>query len=88
MGAYATHNAFATALARITIGTFGRNLALRVMDPSVGAGNLLLAAIEQYSRGGTDADLKRIVLSMYGVELDPRARSCCLLIWLTGARSE
>jgi len=59
-----------------------------MVDPSVGAGNLMLAAIEQYGRGGTDAFLRKFILSLYGVELDPRARElCCLLIWLFGAES-
>lgn len=88
LGAYATHNAFASALARITIAPLQRGRTYRIVDPSVGAGNLLLAAIEQFGRGGTDAELKKFILSLHGVELDARARElCCLLIWLSGARS-
>lgn len=87
LGAYATHNAFASALTRITMGPLERGRAYRIVDPSVGAGNLLLAAIELYGRGGTDAELKKFILSLHGVELDARARElCCLLIWLAGAR--
>lgn len=86
LGAYATHNAFASALARITIGPLGAGRIPRMVDPSVGAGNLLLAAAELYGRGGTDAQLKRFILSLFGVELDPVARElCCLLLWLMGS---
>ncbi|KQW39040.1 hypothetical protein ASC76_13920 [Rhizobacter sp. Root404] len=86
MGAYATHNAFASALARITFEPLDKHRIHRMVDPSVGAGNLLLAAIELYGRGSTDAHLKKFILSLHGVELDPRARElCCLLIWLMGA---
>jgi hypothetical protein len=86
LGAYATHNAFASALARISIGPLEKGRIHRVVDPSVGAGNLLLAAIELYGRGSTDAHLKKFILSLYGVELDPQARElCCLLIWLMGS---
>jgi N-6 DNA Methylase len=88
LGAFATHNAFASALARISIGPLQRDRIYRMVDPSVGAGNLLLAAIELYGRGSTDANLKKFILSLTGVELDPRARElCCLLIWLFGESS-
>lgn len=88
MGAYATHNAFASALVRITIGPLDKRRVHRIVDPSVGAGNLLLAAIELYGCGSTDAHLKRFILSLHGVELDPCARElCCLLIWLIGSSS-
>ena len=88
LGAYATHNSFASALARITMQPLVRGRTYRIVDPSVGAGNLLLAAAELYGRGGTDAELKRFILSLHGVELDPTARElCCLLIWLFGFRS-
>jgi hypothetical protein len=88
LGAYATHNSFAAALARITMQPLTRGRAYRVVDPSVGAGNLLLAAAELYGRGGTDAELRKFILSLYGVDLDPAARElCCLLIWLFGFRS-
>lgn len=86
LGAYATHNAFASALARISIGPLARDRIYRIVDPSVGAGNLLLAAIELYGRGISDAHLKKFILSLHGVELDPHARElCCLLIWLMGS---
>ena len=86
LGAYATHNAFASALARISIGPLARDRIYRIVDPSVGAGNLLLAAIELYGRGVSDAHLKKFILSLHGVELDPHARElCCLLIWMVGS---
>jgi hypothetical protein len=86
MGAYATHNAFASALVRSTFSPLRTKKVLRIVDPSVGAGNLLLAAIEQFGRDGTDAGIRRFVLALNGVELDPKARElCCLLLWLAGA---
>ena len=86
LGAYATHNAFAAALARISIGPLARDRIYRIVDPSVGAGNLLLAAIELYGRGVSEVHLKRFILSLHGVELDPHARElCCLLIWMIGS---
>lgn len=88
LGAYATHDAFAAALARITLEPFGGERVSRIVDPSVGAGNLLLAAIEKFGRHRTDGHLKKFILSLYGVELDGRARElCCLLLWLSGAAS-
>lgn len=88
LGAFATHNAFAAALAGITMAPLNRGRIYRIVDPSVGAGNLLLAAIEKFGRGGTDGELKKFILSLHGVELDPKARElCCLLIWLSGVQS-
>ncbi|MCA8135668.1 N-6 DNA methylase [Burkholderia cepacia] len=85
LGAYATHNAFANALARITFSPLATDRIYRVVDPSVGAGNLLLAAFEQFGKSGTDSVRKKFLLSLHGMELDPRARElCCLLIWLAG----
>ena len=87
LGAYATHNAFASALARISMGPLARDRIYRIVDPSVGAGNLLLAAIELYGRGVSDSHLKKFILSLHGVELDPHARElCCLLIWMMGSK--
>ena len=86
LGAYATHNAFASALARITLDTLPERRAYRIVDPSVGAGNLLLAALELRGKSVVDSERKKFVLSLHGIELDPRARElCCLLIWLAGA---
>lgn len=86
LGAYATHNAFASALARITFETLPRDRTYRIVDPSVGAGNLLLAALELRGSSGSDGERKRLILSLHGMELDPKARElCCLLIWLAGA---
>ena len=87
LGAYATHYAFAMAIARIAISPLEKKNTLRIVDPSVGAGNLLRAAIERYAKGGTDRQVKNFVLNLYGAEIDPCARElCCLLIWLAGAR--
>jgi hypothetical protein len=86
MGAYATHDAFARALAKITLRPIADQKSLRIIDPSVGAGNLLLAALEQYGLRGTSRDKFNYIMSLHGVELDPVARElCCLLLWLSGA---
>ena len=86
LGAYATHHAFANAIARIAINPIGKKKTLRIVDPSVGPGNLLLAAIELFAKGGTDRQVKQFVLNLYGMDIDPCARElCCLLLWLTGA---
>lgn len=89
LGAYATHNAFAAAMARIAMAPMSSERILRVVDPSAGAGNLLLAAAEQFGRvkRRTNSEMRRLVLSLYGVELDPKARElCCLLLWLYGSK--
>ena len=63
-----------------------RKRTIRVLDPSVGAGNLLLAAIEQHAKAWTNKQIKKLIDNLYGVEIDPCARElCCLLIWLAGA---
>lgn len=86
LGAYATHYAFAKSIVRLAMLPHRKNGTLRIVDPCAGAGNLLLAAIEQYARGGTDRQAKNFILSVYGVEIDPCARElCCLLIWLASA---
>jgi predicted RNA methylase len=85
LGAYATHHAFARMLALVAVAPLAGNRTLRVLDPSAGAGNLLLAYLEQVGLQGTDAQARRVIRSVHGVELDPQVRElCCLLIWLVG----
>lgn len=90
LGAYATHNAFARMLALMAVAPLAsKHGTLRVVDPSAGAGNLLLAYLEQVGLQGTDARNRRVIRSLYGVELDPAVRElCCLLVWLVGEQAE
>jgi hypothetical protein len=88
MGAYATHHAFARMLAFVAAAPLPRLRPLRVIDPSVGAGNLLLAYVEQLGVHDSSAHLRGVIGSLHGMELDPLARElCCLLIWLVGEQS-
>lgn len=89
LGAYATHHAFARMLALVAVAPLAGQGTLRVVDPSAGAGNLLLAYLEQVGLQGTDAQNRRVIRSLYGVELDPAVRElCCLLIWLVGEQAQ
>ena len=86
LGAYATHQAFASTIARMAIDPLDKGRTARIVDPSVGAGNLLRAALEQYTAGQPDRQIRRVILNLFGVEIDPSARElCCLMIWLAGA---
>lgn len=88
MGAYATHHAFARMLALVAVTPLDRTRPLRVVDPSAGAGNLLLAFLEQLGISGSGADTRKAIAAVHGVELDPIARElCCLLIWLVGEQA-
>jgi hypothetical protein len=88
MGAYATHHAFARMLALVAAAPLPRTRSLRVVDPSVGAGNLLLAYVEQLGVRDTGERTRGVIGSLYGMELDPLARElCCLLLWLVGEPS-
>lgn len=88
MGAYATHHAFAQMLALVAAAPLPRTRPLRVLDPSVGAGNLLLAYVEQLGVNATSARLCGTLRALHGMELDPLARElCCLLLWLIGEQA-
>lgn len=88
MGAYATHHAFARMLALVAVAPLDRTRPLRVVDPSAGAGNLLLAFLEQLGISGGGAETRKAIAAVHGVELDPVARElCCLLIWLVGEQA-
>jgi hypothetical protein len=88
-GAYATPSSFAMGLVRMTLRPFlGTGAATRVIDPSAGAGALLIAALRTLSNGSNNRELRSIVYGIHGVEVDPASRElCCLLLWLNAARA-
>lgn len=83
-GAYATPAALATELVRATLAPLANTRRdLRIVDPSAGAGSLLLAALRLRRQQLPERGWRATVLGMHGVELDPVARElCCLLLWL------
>jgi hypothetical protein len=83
-GAYATPSIFANELATGTVAPFvGSKCLVRVIDPSAGAGALLLAAYRALSAGKTETSRRKILRGLYGLEVDPVSRElCCLLLWL------
>jgi hypothetical protein len=90
-GAYATPSVFANELAYATLSPYlGIRRVIRVVDPSAGAGALLLAAFRVLSAGKTGASRRKILRGLHGVELDPISRElCCLMLWLeSGAQRE
>lgn len=80
-GAYATPQTLARPMARELLrdGT-----PARVIDPSSGAGGLLIAVLAELKPlARNDAEVRAHVARLHGVELDPVARELsCLLIWL------
>lgn len=86
-GAYATPQALARPMARELVrgGT-----PARIIDPSSGAGGLLVAVLAELKRqANSDAEVRTHVARLYGVELDPVAREfSCLLVWLHAAVPE
>jgi N-6 DNA Methylase len=89
-GAYATPVPFARLLARAALGPLRRSSKpVRVMDPSAGAGALLMAALQLLATGADERGLEASVYSLYGVEVDQSARElCCLLLWVAAARAK
>ena len=83
-GAYATPSVFASELAMATITPLlGTRRSIRVIDPSAGAGALLLAAYRVLSAGKNAVGRRKVLQGLYGVEVDPVSRElCCLLLWL------
>jgi hypothetical protein len=81
-GAYATPQALARPMARELLRT--GSPPRRIIDPSSGAGGLLVAALMQLTRRATsDREVRNHVARLHGVELDPVARELsCLLVWL------
>src|SRR2546426_6107711 len=89
-GAYATPMPFARLLARAAVGHLRRSTQpMRVVDPSAGAGALLLAVLQVLARGADKQHLEASVYALHGVEVDPAARElCCLLLWVAAARAK
>lgn len=88
-GAYATPAAFAAELATATLGPLaGARRGIRVVDPSAGAGALLVATYRVLSRGKTAAGRRSVLNGLHGMELDPSTRElCCLVLWLEAGSS-
>lgn len=82
LGAYATPASFAAVLAEHTLAPLcDRRRIPTVVDPSAGAGSLLLAAHRYMVSRGMDP--VKSAYALHGVELDPIARELCvLLIWM------
>ncbi len=89
-GAYATPMPLARLLALAAVGPLrGSTRPVRVVDPSAGAGALLLAALQLLARRTDAKSLEAAVYSLHGVEVDPSARElCCLLLWVAAARAK
>lgn len=86
LGAYATPWSFAMRLAEAAVKPLCRRASFRVVDPSAGAGSLLLACFEVLTQGKPPVDRVNVVYRLHGVELDPVARElCCHLLWLAAA---
>lgn len=85
LGAFATPAPFSDVLASETLGPLIASKAtpLRIVDPSAGAGSLLLAAHRCLVAAGYDA--AESVRYLHGVELDPDARELCVLLLWTAA---
>lgn len=80
-GAYATPQPLAQPMAQLLLRT--SRLPHRILDPSAGAGGLLVAVLRELLRVDPATGAGRHACRLYGVELDAVARElCCLLIWL------
>lgn len=86
-GAYATPMPFAHRLAASTLRPLMNGpQPVRVVDPSAGAGALLIASLRVLGNGKRGAELRRVVEHLHGVELNLAARElCCLMLWLEAA---
>jgi hypothetical protein len=85
-GAYATPQALAAPMARLLLR--GASLPRRVVDPSAGAGGLLVAVLRELRRADPATALAEHARRLHGVELDPVTRElCCLLVWLSAQRA-
>ncbi|MEA3011514.1 MAG: hypothetical protein QOD42_59 [Sphingomonadales bacterium] len=81
LGAYATPAPFAEALARQALGPLAGGRGVRIIDPAVGAGSLLLAALRAQGEAGVPPG--EAVYDLHGVEIDPASRELCVLqLWL------
>jgi hypothetical protein len=80
-GAYATPRTLARPMARLLLR--GGSVPDRVVDPSAGAGALLVAVLYELRRTDRAASPAEHARRLHGVELDPIARElCCVLVWL------
>lgn len=81
-GAYATPQELAQPMARLLVGPGVP--PSRILDPAVGAGSLLIAVLRHLMGSASSRqEIRRHVMRLYGVELDPVARELgCLMIWL------
>jgi N-6 DNA Methylase len=82
-GAYATAQKLAMPMAAALIAR--EETPSRVLDPAAGAGGLLVAVLRRLAATAADGpEIRRHVLRLHGVEIDPVARElACLMIWLT-----
>lgn len=87
-GAYATPRELADPMARLLLRQ-GRSTR-RILDPSAGAGALLLAVMRMMAgRRPSISGLVASVRRLYGVELDPVAHElCCLQLWMAARGAE
>src|SRR5205807_2463135 len=81
-GAYATPLPFARALVACAMAPIHHGKLPSVIDPSCGAGALLLQALRRLRSGANDSKSRiNAVRCVYGIELDPVARElACLLL--------
>lgn len=80
-GAYATPQRLAVPMARLLLR--GGAVPDRVVDPSAGAGGLLVAVLRELLRRDKSSGVVEHVRRLHGVELDPVARELsCLTVWL------
>jgi hypothetical protein len=80
-GAYATPPTLARPMARLLLR--GGPAPNRVVDPSAGAGGLLVAVLLELQRAERAVPVAEHARRLHGLELDPVARElCCLGVWL------
>lgn len=81
LGAFATPTPFADALAQVLLPEGDIPATYRVVDPAVGAGNLLAAVYRALVGRGWSPNAA--LQALHGMELDPAARELCILhLWL------
>ena len=88
LGAYATPSSFAEAIARAAIPRPQSGSDLRIVDPSCGAGALLVACLDKLAPE-VGPSRRLAALNLYGMELDPAARElACLHVWMAAGAHE
>ena len=84
-GAYATPQRLARPMAQMLLQ--GRRIPRRILDPSAGAGGLLVATLHELIRLDPRHSPRVHARRLHGIELDPVARElCCLAVWLAADR--